>query len=263
MKYIIAFAIAILACLNLQASDVRNPAESSPWSSSLSTHLMSRYYGTWVGGIFYDGPMSFTTLAASRKNFLGSFYVNASVGRKLDSLTYNKDFGDELDAEIGQSFHIGEGLSRIDVDYHIGYIGSHNLRLLRDDYVSHVLRFDVPNTPIAQPYITIIRSDTVGKVPGAGWFAYGGLVRNLQVGLGDNLFAVRLDYRTGYSFKIYGAGRGWVYHRLEASVPLSLNKIWTITPAVIGQISAHGQPPGQAFIDHSRLLGTLTISRKL
>lgn len=254
-------SIVFLAlCINLHAEDTVKTAESSPWSYSLTELVMSRYYGTWVGGVFRHNAFSFTTITARKQTGGGTLYIDGSVGRAIDSKEWNKASSDELDAEIGYSFRTkAHGWRQMDVDFHVGYIGATPLELLRDDIVSGVLTVSASSVPYLQPYVTLIRSETVGKASGSGWFAYGGFVTgvNISDGLG-----IRLDYRTGVALHkgIYGAGPGWVYHRLEAAVPFKAGS-WTITPAVIGQIPANGQPAGRAFVDDSRLFATCSFSR--
>lgn len=259
MKTYITAVFFVLAFTASAETDQIHSAET-PWNYVASSTGMSKYYGTWVGGIFYDGPMSFTGLTASRKLGRGTFHANASIGRKLDSTTWNKDGGDEIDTEIGQAWSADTGAAtQVDASYTLSFMAVHPLGQLGNDFLSHVVSVSMPNIAWAAPYATLIRSDSLGKAPGSGWFAFGGLVGH--VNLTDRV-GIRLDYRTGYSFGIYGGGKGWDYHRLEASVPLAIGKSWTVVPALVGQVSAHGQKKNP-FIDRSRLLATLTLSHRI
>lgn len=256
MKTLIATIVSFVAACTCSAETV--PAsQSSPWSYGLTECLMSQYYGSWVGGIFRDAPFSFTTVSARRETTFGSFYVSGSIGQTLDKAEFNKNTSQEIDGEAGVNFSVSSGRSQIDATYFLSFIAATPLNVVQNDFLSHVVRLEMPNVAPVKPYVTLIRSDTVGKVDGTGWFAYGGLVYSTKLSKATSL---SLDYRTGYSFGIYGAGKGWAYHRIEAAFPVKAGKKLVITPAIIGQTSAHGQPAGHAFVDRSRLFATCTFN---
>lgn len=229
---------------------------TNQWTYTFTQLTMSKYFGSWVGGIFRNDPFSFTTLAAKKPMGMGSFYVDGSVGETLGHVEWNSKVSQELDADVGYTWSLGKGPRRIGVDYHLSYIGATPLGDIGNDIVSNVVSVNLPECPGVQPYLTVIRSDTLGKVPGSGWFVYAGATKEFRI---TDTLVLNVDYRTGYSGGIYGASPGWVYHRLGLSVPLSIGT-WVVTPTVIGQVSAHGQRP-IAFVDRSRLFTTISFSR--
>lgn len=233
---------------------------TSPWEYSASTLVMSKYYGTIVGGIFYDGPMSFTDLVATRKDASGSTRFDLSIGQKLDRLSsYNKDGGNEYDVILGRTQKFGSSETPIFVvDASVTYLALTDMKAAKDDVFSSAIRIDAPQVEMVQPYVVVTRFDFVGDVGDPGTFVYAGLMRNQPVGAST----LTIDYRIGYSLNgLFGADRGLAYHRLSLSLPIDLGDGWTVIPSVIGQIKGNGQRPGHAFVDRARLFATLAIAK--
>jgi hypothetical protein len=239
-------------------------AESSSWSYAFNHVSMSKYYGSIVGGIFYDGPMSFTDIIATRKDASGSTYIDLSLGQKLDSLSFDKDGGNEYDLSVGRTFTLGSADFPVAIDYRLTYLAVHHLRAMKDDVVSNALRVDLPKVRFAQPYLVIYRFDKVGPTSGSGWFAYGGFQRSDQIGaFAGKPLILGLEYRLGYSGTVFGTKPGLAYHRLSVSLTAELAGGWKVTPSLVGQTSGNGQPRGYAFEESARLFATVNVWKQL
>lgn len=235
------------------------------WDKTVSTQIMSKYYGDIFADIFYNGPMSFTKISGQRTDPLGATYVDLNVGQKLDRLSsYNKDGGNEYDFDVGRKVVFDTGLP-VTADMKVTYLATHNLRRSGDDFISQSLQLSVADTPFVQPYISFFRFDTLGKTSGSGWFVYGGFTREQKTGIRfrDKPVTATLDYRLGYSGGVLMRSSGLAYHRLSISLPFEFDNEWTVTPVILGQSSGHGQQTGRAFIDQSRFFATITIAKKL
>lgn len=248
-------AVALLgSCAFLSVSR----AKDDSWKYSASTLLMSQYYGTMVGGIFYPGAMSFTDVVASRGNSIGTVRFDLSVGQKLDKFEWDKDGGSEIDFTVGQATRFGP----VNVDASFCYLALYDLNKIKGDCVSSTVRFDVPTVKPIQPYLIVTRFDLVGSVPGSGTLIYGGFIRNQPIGVtmhGSEL-SVSIEYRTAWSMdKLFGTKEGVDYHRLSVSLPMTVYG-WTVTPTVVGQVKG-SQPKGYAFVDKARVFATLAIAK--
>jgi hypothetical protein len=235
-----------------------------PWETTLSTTLMTRYYGTIVGGIFYSGPMSFTTLGTAREDLLGSTRFAFTVGRKLDSFRHDSRDGGH---ENGISFNRRLSKSSFPVNVDIGFVYQMLGRLNRsaDDVLQSYAKVAFTRVPGIEPYVQFCQFNRVGQSSiDPGWFLYGGFIRSQDTGikLGEKKKLIAMfDFRTGYSDNVFGAERGWAYHRLSVSLPFQFDK-WDIIPCVVGQIPAGGQSHDRAFARENRAFGELTVARR-
>lgn len=198
------------------------------WENTVS----SKYWGSIVGGVFYDGPVLWSDLSISLPDKAGVTSVGLWVCRPLDSLRYNKNFGDEYDAYVSQSYKVGKDLV---LSGTVSYQAIYDLANFADDLVLLAVRVDAPSVPFAQPYICF--NEFVGWSDSAslsGWFIYGGLQREQKL-WGWKSASLHLDYRIGYSGGALGSNLGFEYQRLQASVPIKLGRNLVVSPSVIGQ----------------------------
>jgi len=263
MKKILLLITIAMTAIAASASDKVSSVDRT-WNYSFNHISMSQYYGSIVGGIFYDGPMSFTDIIAKREDLFGTTYVDVSIGQKLDHVrSFNKDGGNEYNLMLGRTLALDSGDIKLNFDYCLTYLAVHNLGHLKDDVVSNNIRIDVTNTLFVQPYLVIYRFDTVGKTPGSGWFVYGGVQRKFEIAnVNDKPITLGLEYRAGYSGTLFGTERGLAYHRLSVSLTAEVGE-WTITPTVIGQTRGNGQRPGHAFVNRARMFAQINMSRAL
>jgi hypothetical protein len=256
---LIAFMSFISVC-GIRASETNN------WSFSMSTILMSKYYGTIFGGTFYDGPMSFTDLVASRKNAFGNLTVDLSIGQKLDRLnTYNRDGGNEYDLTIDQTFKFGSKRYPVLIDVGVVYLALYDLKDWGDDAFSEYLRMDFPicadrELPLFQPYAQVYHYHVVDGFRDKGWIGYAGIIRSqdLRLKLFENKLALDIDYRLGVSGGTYDSHKGIEYHRFTFSLPVK-NGSWTFVPSVIAQFQGG---PDQTFVKRNEVFGSLFIRKQ-
>ena len=256
--------LLIAAALLSGACAFGNESETT-WNYSTSTIVMSRYYGSIVGGIFYPGTMSFTDFAARKNDADGSTGFDLSLGQKLDRSSYNRDSGNEYDFTVDRMETFGSADFPVKIDLGVCYLAVHDLRQIKDDFLSPYVRLDLPKVRFIQPYVTVYRFDRVGNSPeDSGWFFYGGFIRSQPLGISLHgvPLSLTLDYRLGYSEKLFGTEPGLSYERVGISLPLAVARSWTITPTVIEQFKGD-QPSGRAFAPHSQMLWTLLVVHPL
>jgi hypothetical protein len=247
------------------------PASSStnPYEFSMSVLIANQYYGSDIGGIFYDGPVSFTDFVVSQKDNGPSVFGRDGVNRigltliqKLDDLDFDEDYGNEYDLAIGRSAYIGPEEFPIHYDVSVIYQVLHQLDRIEDDIVQNVLTLDLPKVPIAQPYVTLYRFNVMNG-EGSGWFLAPGIVRNQDVPwimTNDNPLVLSASYRFGYAMSsLLGADAGAVYHRFALSATAKVSEDLSVMLRWTPQISANGQGKN-AFIEgtHHFIEGMLT-----
>lgn len=241
---------------------ITNTAAASDWSYSAGTIIMSRYYGTIFGGVFYDGPMSFTDVGISYKNSLGRLTYVAMAGQKLDRLgTYNHDGGNEYDTGLDQSFRLGSKAYPVLVDVGMMYLFTHDLSTTKGDAFDETIRVDFPiradlaSGPIIQPYFQEYHYHVVGnEMKDAGWIGYAGLIRDQSI---SPTLKLNFDYRMGINSGVYESHSGIEFHRLAVSLPIPVGR-WTLTPSLIGQL--HGGDH-QTYVTNDSLFYTLSLRR--
>jgi len=273
-------SVLLLSPSIMQAEEHTDPGMAtnqppSQWGYSASLLLMSQYYGTIFGGIFYNGPMSFTDVVASRQNkhnslmsdslTLSSMTFDLSIGQKLDRLNkYNADGGNEYDFTIDQSFKFGPKSYEILGDAGVCYLALHDLRNVNDDAFEEFVRLDFPivigtNSPVAQPYVEAFHYHDSGTFHNEGWWTYGGVFRDQPLGcsLFGNELKLNIDFRTGASAGAYGNKTGVEYFRLAFALPVTKGK-WTVSPSLILQ-TPNG--PDRSVVHKDGVYGTLLIKR--
>lgn len=240
--------------------DSQNPASSidsnslkanSPYTFSVSVLFMSQYYGSDIGGIFYDGPMSFTDFLLSRKDDGSTLFgrdgvnrIDLSIGQKLDNLKFDVDYGNEYDFTIGRDANFGPETFPVHYDLSVVYFALHHLGLIKDDIVQTILTVDLPKTPVAQPYVTLYRFDVMNG-EGSGWFLATGIVRSQEVpwiSINGNPLVVSASYRFGYALSsLLGTDPGAVYHRFALSATAKVSEHLSVMLRWTPQFSANGQ----------------------
>jgi len=240
---------------------------TSAWNYSIDELIMSKYYGTIVGGSFYNGPMSFGDIVASHKDGLGSLTFDLSIGQKLDRLdTYNHDGGNEYDFTVDHNFKIGKGQFPVLVDAGVCFLAVHDLSHLKGYFCEQFVRFDLPimakreGGPLFQPYVETYHFNTLGNgFENKQWWVYAGAFRDQPLGikLFKNDLVLNADYRIGISQGALGSRDGVEYHRIALSVPFHFGK-WTIAPSVIGQTPGGSH---RSFVTKTEVFGTLFIKR--
>jgi hypothetical protein len=259
-------ALVVVALFLLQPNVVRSEEVGSPWSYWTSTFLMSKYYGTYFGGTFYDGPMSFTDFVASRKNHLGAFTVDLSIGQKLDRINqFNKDGGNEYDLTASQTFSFGTKRYPVNCEVGLCYLALHPLENWGDDALSIILRVNVPiradrpEGAFCEVYAHAYDYRRSGNMRDDGWFVYGGVFRDQKLGctLFGKELALNIDYRVGASAGVYNSEPGVEYHRVSLSLPISKGK-WTFIPSIVGQLPGASH---QTYVHDPEVFGSLFIKR--
>jgi hypothetical protein len=240
--------------------DIPNPAIStggdllkadSPYAFSVNALFMSQYYGSDVGGIFYDGPMSFTDFILSRKDEGptvfgrdGANRIDLSVGQKLDNADFDVDYGNEYDLIIGRDAVVGPEKFPIHYDVSVAYFALHDLGLIKDDIVQTILTVDLPKVPVVQPYVTLYRFDVINGA-GSGWFLAAGIVRSREVSwisINGHPLVVSASYRFGYALSsLLGTDPGAVYHRFALSATVKASERLSVMFRWTPQFSANGQ----------------------
>ena len=254
-----------------QANQDINPSSVStnPYEFSMSVLFANQYYGSDIGGIFYDGPISFTDFVVSRKDNGPSVFGRDGVNRidltliqKLDDTEFDVDYGNEYDLAIGRSANIGPEEFPVHYDVSVIYQALHQLDLIEDDIVQNVLTLDLPKVPIVQPYVTLYRFNVMNG-EGSGWFLAPGIVRNQDVPwikINDNPLALSASYRFGYAMSsLLGADSGAVYHRFALSATAKVSEDLSVMLRWTPQFSANGQGEN-AFVEgtHYFIEGVLT-----
>ncbi len=241
----------------------------SKWGYSMSTLLMSEYYGTIFGGIFYNGPMSFTDFVASHQDSAGFLSFDLSVGQKLDRLNrYNADGGNEYDFTVDHTLTLGSKPWQVLADVGVCYLAVYDLGKIKDDVFEEfvLLKFPLlPNAagnPLVVPYAEAFHyNDCVDGFHNRGWWTYGGLYRDQSLGckLFGNELKLNVDFRVGASAGAYGSKTGIEYYRIAFALPISKGK-WTISPSLILQMPGG---PNRSYVhdDESNVFGTLLIKR--
>ncbi|MBP6858777.1 MAG: hypothetical protein KBC33_03015 [Candidatus Pacebacteria bacterium] len=260
IKNVVLIALAML----LSVCGMR--AEGTNWSYNMSTILMSKYYGTIFGGTFYNGPMSFTDLVASRKNAFGNLTFDFSIGQKLDRLTtYNHDGGNEYDLTVDQTFKFGSEKYPVLIDVGAVYLALYNLKDWGDDAFSEYLRVDFPirgdlERPLFQPYAQVYHYHLINDFRDKGWIGYAGIIRSQDLGLKlfGNKLALDIDYRLGVSGGTYDSHKGIEYHRFSFSLPVKRGS-WTLVPTIIAQFQGG---PDQTFVKKNEVFGSLFIKKE-
>ena len=258
-------------------SDNQVPGKSR-YSFVFDITIMSQYYGTYVGGIFNPNPFSFNSLTLNRSDSLGSTYASVSVDRQIAGDFNKRPNSDEYDFSLGRVLMLGPTNFPVKIDFTLCYEALVNLDLMKDDVLEECLRVDLPKVPFVTPYVEAIRFDFLGKVPGSGWFFFGGLTREQSLkGLGLSInrepLKALIDFRVGYSGGCFGAHQELEYYRLGVGLPIKLSKLsdhrlpgllrgLTITPSVVGQLPAGHQGPGYRFADQPRCFGVIDFNWK-
>ena len=96
----------LISGLGLTAQD--QTEEAGRYSYNLSSMVLSKYYGSIVGGIFYNRPLVFNDLMISRSDKAGSTYVDLWMSRPVTNLDWNRNGGDEYDFVLGRTLDLGK-----------------------------------------------------------------------------------------------------------------------------------------------------------
>src|SRR5574343_1545540 len=148
-----------------------NAEEKPKCTNTLSETVLSKYYGSIIGGIFYDAPLVFSELNI---NCSGT-YVDLWASRPITNRKYNQNGGDEYDLTIGKSFQINR-LMRGDVGG--TYLAVYPLSHGNGHIYTLQGRLDF-NTKVVQPYVQYFHFGKTGRTsPPSGEFFYAGIQRN-------------------------------------------------------------------------------------
>ncbi len=255
----------LISGLGLTAQD--QTEEAGRYSYNLSSMVLSKYYGSIVGGIFYNRPLVFNDLMISRSDKAGSTYVDLWMSRPVTNLDWNRNGGDEYDFVLGRTLDLGkkkvDGQPTVRLDIAGTYLAVHPLTRFNGHVFTVATRADFPQVPVVQPYAMWYHFGKVGQnSPPAGEFFYGGLLRNQPTRLliGDRKVAIDLDYRFGYSGGALGADWGPAYNRLYVGLNLPVSKRVTVKPTVIGQVPFTRRDPLGILGDRPRVFCTLSVT---
>lgn len=241
------FFVTITVLCAIRAQDV---TENNKWSATWSTVVLSKYYGTIVGGIFYKSPIVFSDLNVSRKDRAGSTYIDFWGARPITRRGWNRDGGDEYDFTVGRSL-ITKNLL---FDASGTYLAVHPLTTRNGHVWTATVRADYTKCRWATPYGQIYYFGKAGeKSPPAGWFFYGGAIKTLPA----RKSGLQADYRFGYSGGALGADWGPAYHRLTLSRAFTRGRV-TLIPAIVGQVPMKRNDPLQVLGDRPRIFLTVT-----
>jgi hypothetical protein len=270
MVLVTAILLLLPAVARAESHELPGPATNQvtqTWNFAVSEFLMSWYYGTFFGGTFYPGPMSFTDFIGSRKNSLGTFTVDFAIGQKLDRLNkFNRDGGNEYDLTLDQSLRFGSEAYPVKVDVGVCYLMLTPLEKFGNDAFDEFVRIDLPiqadrkDGPLFTPYAELFHYHRVSDFSSDGWFWFAGVFRDQK--LGFDIFkkpaTLNIDYRMGASAGVYGSTVGVEYHRLSLGIPIRPGKGWTIVPTVIGQIPGGSH---QTYVTKNEVFATLLLRK--
>jgi hypothetical protein len=244
----------------VRAEDNNTPSQ---YSWSVNALFMSKYYGSIVGGIFYDGPMSFTGLTLTRKDAHDTVFgrdganrASVTIGQKLDDSSFDVDSGNEYDFAIGRSATLGPEEFPIQYDAGITFLVVHPLGHLNNDVLNPAVTLSLPKMPLVVPYVTVYQFEILNG-NGSGTFLAAGIRRSQELSwlkVCGNPVVITGEYRFGWALTdgLFGSGEGPAYHRLIGSATAKLSKHLSTTFALTGQASAGGQGE-RAFADRTRV----------
>jgi len=240
-------------CIGLFGDDYVAPTYSVTYTSA----ILSKYYGSIIGGIFYDDWVTFQDIGIARMDKKGTTYVDLWASRPITNTAYNKNWGDEYDVVVGRSMPLAKGKVRLDIAG--TYLVVNNLERINDDIATGKIRLDFPKVPHLQPYAEVYRFIEVGpKSPSGGSFIYLGLLHDQKIG-GDHGPTIGFDYRYGHSLGVLGAEAGPSYHRLSISPVIPIAKKIDFVPSLVGQTAYHRHDPFKVLADRSRIFCSFAL----
>lgn len=243
-------------------------AQNDKYDYTLTTTVLSQYYGSIIGGIFYDRPLVFSDLNVARNDQKGSSYVNFWFARPITHKQYNVDGGDEYDLTVGRILLLGKtgSVPKAILNLSGTYLAIHPLGHFNGHVWTAQGRVDFPSVPVVQPYVQYYHFGTTGVTsPPAGEFVYAGVTRNQKTrfAIGDRKISVAIDYRFGFSGGALGTDIGPSYNRMSVGLVLPITEKISIIPTAIGQVPFKRHDPLKVLGDHSRGFYTLSVVYKI
>ncbi len=236
--------------------------------------VASRYWGSIVGGIFYQGgPVCFSNFTLTQTDALGSTYLLAGMITPLDTLKWDnqeQSGGNEYYIGIGRTFDFGKekpsDLALVRLNIFVMYDAISPIKELGNDLFQEFIRLDFPRVPFFQPYVEGYHWDKVGhQSPQIGTFGRAGIHRQQPLGfsLFDFPMELGIDLSVGYAITdIFGTSEGLAYYRAVLSTEIKVSEHLSIIPAVIGQWPG-SQADGEAFVNHREIFFNITLRWQL
>lgn len=232
-------------------------AQEAKTTVTINSTFSSYYWGSIVGGIFYDGPVNFTDVTLLRENADGSsYYAFAGMINAMDTVRYDYEGSNEYYLGLGHisSRKTDSGYTWLTLNRMVMYDSISQIEKLDDDLIMFKIRGDFFPEWYISPYIEYYHWIKTGSdAPPVGWFGRAGITRNQPLGIsikGEPL-KLGLDLSFGYAGNdgLFGSkDPGVAYYRGVVGLPIPLTKRWTLTPFLVAQLPGD-QRKGSAFVD--------------